>query len=103
MSVIKEGVLKKDTFIHLAGAPTLVAHKGARVRVERGELKVEGVPFIFVKLSLPVPCPYRKNCGERCQGVKKVSYFFARGEDGEPPLRVVFPDGGRVPYPFVLL
>jgi hypothetical protein len=67
---------------------------------------VEGVPFTFVKLSLPTPCPYQKNCRERgrgCQGVKRVPIFFARGEDGEPPLRVVFPDGGRTPFPFSLL
>jgi hypothetical protein len=101
---VKEGILRKDTFIHFSGYPTLVAHKGARVVVERGELKVEGVPFTFVKLALPTPCPYRKNCGERgCRGVKKVSYYFARGEDGEPPLRVEFPDGGRVPFPFSLI
>jgi hypothetical protein len=101
---VKEGILRKDTFIHFSGYPTLVAHKGARVKVERGELKVEGVPFTFVKLALPTPCPYRKNCGERgCQGVKRVPIFFARGEDGEPPLRVEFPDGGPTPFPFSLL
>jgi hypothetical protein len=100
---VKEGILRKDTFIHFSGYPTLVARKGARVRVEGGVLKVEGVPFTFVKLSLPTPCPFRGRCQERCRGVKKVSYYFARGEDGEPPLRVVFPDGGPTPFPFSLL
>jgi hypothetical protein len=103
MSVKKIGVLKKDTFIYFAGSPTLTAPKGARVVAEGGVLKIEGVPFSFVALPLRSPCPYRKNCGERCQGMKVSKIFFARGEDGEPPLRVVFPDGGPIPYPFSLL
>jgi hypothetical protein len=102
MSVIKEGVLKKDTLIHFTSG-TFVAPKGARVRVEGGVLRIEGVPFSFVKLSLPTPCPFRERCQERCRGVRVSKIFFARGEDGEPPLRVVFPDGGRTPYPFSLL
>jgi len=100
---VKEGILKKDTFIHFSGYPTLVAHKGARVVAEGGVLKIEGVPFSFVSLSLRSPCPFRGRCQERCRGVRVSKIFFARGEDGEPPLRVVFPDGGRTPYPFSLL
>ena len=100
---VKEGILKKDTFIHLPGI-TFTARKGARVVAEGGVLKIEGVPFSFVALPLRSPCPYRKGCQERgCQRMRVSKIFFARGEDGEPPLRVVFPDGGRVPYPFSLL
>ena len=104
---MKAGVLKQDTFIYLQCGLTLVARKGARVTAERGELKVEGVPFTFTKLPLSLPCRYKGRCPThrqgRCRGVEKRRLYFARGEDGEPPLRVVFPEGGRVPYPFSLL
>jgi len=104
---MKTGVLRKETLIHLAGGPTLVAPKGARVVAEGGLLKVEGVPFTFTKLPLSLPCRYGKDCPTRrqgeCRGWMRKDIFFARGEDGEPPLRVVFPEGGRTPYPFSLL
>ena len=103
---MKTGVLTRDTFIHL-GNITLTARKGSRVVVEGGLLKVEGIPFTFVKLPLSLPCRFRERCPTRqrggCRGWMKRYLYFARGEEGEPPLRVIFPEGGRTPYPFSLL
>jgi len=104
---MKAGFLKKDTFIHLSSGITLAARKGARVVAEGGLLRVEGIPFTFTKLPLSLPCRFREGCPThrqgRCRGWMKQNLYFARGEEGEPPLRVIFPDGGRTPYPFSLL
>lgn len=78
-----EGVLKQTTQIHLSSGVVFTIPKGRRVWVEEEKgarvLKIESFPLSFIKLG---------------------GKFWVLGGEGE---QVVFPEGGKAPFPFLLL
>jgi hypothetical protein len=81
MSKVKEGTLKRNTYVHTASGLTVKFPKGTKVTAVDGTLTfnpVEGVKVV------------------KCQG----QYLACLWDTWH---LIVFPDGGKTPYPLSML
>lgn len=76
----KTGVLEEDTVIHMPECRPIEIPAGTEVRVEQGVLEFENLPYRGIKVN--------------------GDYFLLIGSSKE---KVVFPNGGETPFPWLLL